>query len=99
MVTEEGMGSKLRNQVFNSTEVNFFGDRAKAYSEKTSEVIDDEIEALTLEATHRAELVLKANQKYLDALAAALLEKESLEEKEVSAILKGTSLPPTAKLH
>jgi len=99
MVSEEGMGSKLRDQVFNTNEVNFFGDRAKIYSEKTSEIIDAEIEALTKEANTRAEAVLKANRKYLDALANALLEKETLEEKEVAAILKGTSMPTAAKLH
>lgn len=99
MVSEEGMGVKLRDQVFNTEEVNFFGDRAKIYSEKTSEVIDAEIEALTKEANARAEAVLKANKKHLDALAQALLEKESLEEKEVAAILKGTSMPAAAKLH
>ncbi len=99
MVSEEGMGSKLRDQVFNTDEVNFFGDRAKIYSEKTSEIIDAEIEALTKEANTRAEAVLKANRKYLDALAKALLKKETLEEKEVAAILKGTSMPTAAKLH
>ena len=99
MVSEEGMGKKLRDQVFNTEEVNFFGDRAKIYSEKTSELIDAEIEALTKEANVRAEAVLKANKKHLDALAKALLEKETLEEKEVSAILKGTSMPSAAKLH
>ncbi len=99
MVTEEGMGVKLRDQVFNTDEVNFFGDRAKIYSEKTSEIIDAEIEALNREANIRAEAVLKANRKYLDALAEELLKKETLEEKEVSAILKGTSLPAAAKLH
>ncbi|MBR5670181.1 ATP-dependent zinc metalloprotease FtsH [Candidatus Saccharibacteria bacterium] len=99
MVSKEGMGSKLRDQVFNTDEVNFFGDRAKIYSEKTSEIIDAEIEALSKEANVRAEAVLKANKKYLDELAAALLEKETLEEKEVAAILKGTSLPAAAKLH
>ena len=99
MVAEEGMGKKLRDQVFNTNEVNFFGDRAKTYSEKTSEVIDSEIEALTKEANVRAEAVLKANKKHLDALAEALLEKETLEENEVAAILKGASMPPAAKLH
>lgn len=99
MITEEGMGNKLRDQVFNTNEVNFFGDRAKTYSEKTSELIDSEIEALAKEANARAEAVLKANRKYLDTLAAALLEKETLEEKEVAAILKGSSLPTAAKLH
>ena len=99
MVAEEGMGAKLRDQVFNTNEVNFFGDCAKIYSEKTSEVIDAEIEALNKEAGARAEAVLKANKKYLDALAKALLEKESLEEDEVKEILKGTTLPTAAKLH
>ena len=99
MVSQEGMGVKLRDQVFNTDEVNFFGDRAKIYSEKTSELIDAEIEALNKEAGQRAEIVLKANRKYLDKLAAALLEKETLEEDEVSKILEGTILPENAKLH
>lgn len=99
MVSEEGMGTKLRNQVFNTNEVNFFGDKAKSYSEKTAEIIDQEVETLTKEATTRAEAVLKANKKYLDTLAEALLEKETLEDKEVSAILKGSTLPTSAKLH
>ena len=99
MVAEEGMGAKLRDQVFNTNEVNFFGDRAKIYSEKTSEVIDAEIEALNKEAGARAEAVLKANKKYLDALAKALLDKETLEEDGVKEILKGTTLPTAAKLH
>ena len=99
MVAQEGMGAKLRDQVFNTDEVNFFGDRAKIYSEKTSELIDEEIEALNKEASQRAEIVLKANRRYLDELATALLEKETLEEDEVSKILKGTTLPENAKLH
>lgn len=99
MVTEEGMGSKLRDQVFNTNEVNFFGDRAKIYSEKTSQVIDAEIEELSKEAGARAEAVLKANKKSLDELAKALLEKETLEGPEVDKILKDTTLPASAKLH
>jgi cell division protease FtsH len=99
MITEEGMGDKLRNQVFNTSEVNFFGDRAKAYSEKTAELIDGEIELLTKEATKRAELVLKANKKHLDQLAEALLEKETIEDKEVKEILKDAALPPAVKLY
>lgn len=99
MVAQEGMGKQLRDQVFNSDEVNFFGDRAKMYSEKTSELIDAEIEALNKEADARAEAVLNANRKALDELAEALLEKETLEEDEVAKILKDTKLPAAAKLH
>lgn len=99
MVTEEGLGDKLRDQVFNSDEVNFFGDRARTYSEKTSEEIDAEIRALNREARKRAEAVIKANRKGLDALAAELLEKETLDETDVVRILKGATLPAEAKLH
>ena len=66
---------------------------------KSSEIIDAEIEALGKEAGQRAEAVLKANRRYLDELAKALLEKETLEEEEVSKILNGTTLPEIAKLH
>lgn len=99
MITREGLGDKYRDQVFNSDEVNFFGDRARTYSEKTAEGIDAEIEALNKEAGARAEAILKANRKGLDALAEALLEKETLEGDEVAKILKGTTLPEAAKLH
>lgn len=99
MVTTEGLGNKLRDQVFNSDEVNFFGDRARNYSEKTAEVIDQEIADLGAEADKRAEVVLKANMKSLDILANALLEKETLEEDEVVKLLKGATLPEEAKLH
>lgn len=99
MVTEEGLGDKLRDQVFNSDEVNFFGDRARTYSEKTSEEIDAEIRALNREARKRAEVVIKANRKALDALAEELLAKETLDEKDVVRILKGATLPAEAKLH
>ena len=99
MVTEEGLGEKLRDQVFNSDEVNFFGDRARIYSEKTSEEIDAEIRTLNREARKRAEAVIKANRKGLDALAEELLEKETLDETDVARILKGATLPAEAKLH
>jgi cell division protease FtsH len=99
MVTSEGLGDKLRDQVFNSDEVNFFGDRARNYSEKTAEAIDEEIANLGAEADKRAEIVLKANTKSLGILANALLEKETLEEEEVVKLLKDAVLPEEAKLH
>jgi len=77
----------------------FFDDKAKSYSEKTAEIIDQEVEQLTKEATSRAEAILKINKKYLDALAEALIEKETLEEKDVDAVLKGATMPSAVKLH
>ncbi|MBR3177773.1 cell division protein FtsH, partial [Candidatus Saccharibacteria bacterium] len=71
----------------------------KPYSEKTAELIDKEIKALSDEAAKRAEAVLKANTAVLDRVANALLEKETLEEKDLEALLKGTTLPKSAALH
>ena len=100
MVVEEGMGSKLRNLVFPSEDTGYYTiTTGKPYSEKTAELIDEEIKKLTEEATKRAELVLKANKTVLNKLAKALLENETLEEKELTDLLKGTTLPPAAKLH
>ena len=43
--------------------------------------------------------VNKANKKPLEALTKALLEKETVDEAEVSEILKGAKLPKEVKLH
>ena len=100
MIVEEGMGDKTRNLVFPSEETGYYTiSTGKPYSEKTAELIDVEIKALTEEASKRAEAVISANKKVLDNLAAALLEQETLEEKELEPILKDTKLPEAAKLH
>ena len=100
MIVEEGMGSKLRNLVFPEGDVGYYTIQAgKPYSEKTAELIDEEIKHLSEEASARAEAVLKANKKVLDNLAKALLEQETLEEKELEPILKPATLPASAKLH
>ena len=100
MIVEEGMGAKLRNVVFPAESVEYYSLSAgKPYSEKTAEAIDAEIRALTDEAARRAELVLKANRPALDALAAALLERETLEESDLAPLLSSTTLPDSAKLH
>lgn len=100
MIIEEGMGDKLRNLVFPSEETGYYTiSTGKPYSEKTAELIDEEIRKMTEEAATRAEAVLKANKEILDRLAKALLEKETLEETEIAPLLKGATLPLAAKLH
>ena len=100
MITEEGMGSATRNLVFPGEETGYYTiSTGKPYSEKTAELIDQEIKSLSDEAAKRAEAVLKANEKALDSLAAALLENETLEEKELEELLKDTVLPKSATLH
>ncbi len=100
MIISEGMGSGTRNQVFPSESTGYYTiSTGKPYSEKTAEIIDVEIKKLTDEAAKRAEAVLKANTKVLDAVATALLEKETLEESDIAPLMKGATLPASAKLH
>ncbi len=102
MVIEQGMGNKLRDQVFHEDNGGLMFDkmtRDRPYSDGTAELIDQEVAAFVNEAKERAELVLKANKKSLDELAKALLEQETLEEAEVDEILKDAVLPKEAKLH
>ena len=100
MITREGMGNKTRNLVFPAEETGYYTiSTGKPYSEKTAELIDEEIGEFTAEAAKRAELVLQANRKVLDRVANALLEKESLEAEDLKDIFDGAILPDRAKLH
>jgi cell division protease FtsH len=100
MIIEEGMGKSIRNIVFPSEATGYYTiTTGKPYSEKTAELIDQEVRALSDEAAKRAEDVLKANKKVLDKLAEALLAHETLEEAELAPILKDAKLPEIAKLH
>lgn len=101
MVVNQGMGAKLRDQVFHVEEGMMLERMVheKQYSDETAKVIDDEVENLITEAANRAREVIKANVKKLEHLKNALLEKETVEAEEVIEILKGASLPKTATLY
>jgi len=101
MVINQGMGKKLRDQVFHS-EDGMMLDRLvheREYSDETAKVIDDEVEALITEAAKRAREVIKANIKPLTALKDRLLEKETVEADEVKEVLHGTHMPKEAALY
>ncbi len=102
MVIEQGMGTKLRDQVFHEDTGGMMFDRMtheRPYSDDTAKEIDKEVEGLIKEAAHRAQLVITHNRHSLDKLVVALLKEETVEEKHVMEILKDTVLPQEAKLH
>lgn len=101
MVVNQGMGEKLRDQVFHVDEGMMLERMVheRQYSDETAKVIDDEVEGLISEAARRARLVLKANRKRLEALKVRLLEKETVEADEVLQILKGSIIPKAATLY
>ena len=64
MVMHQGMGSKLRDQVFQVDEGMMLERlvHEREYSDETAKVIDDEVEHLITEAANRARVVIKANR-------------------------------------
>jgi cell division protease FtsH len=101
MVVNQGMGKKLRDQVFKIDD-GMMIDRIvheREYSDETAKVIDDEVESLITEAANRARVVIKANLTYLEALKDRLLEKETVDSEEVKEVLKGAKMPSGAALY
>lgn len=101
MVINQGMGDKLRDQVF-KVDDGMMLDRLvheREYSDDTAKAIDIEVENLITEAANRARAVIKANLKKIEALKDKLLEKETVEAEEVEEILKGSTLPKEAMLY
>ncbi len=101
MVVNQGMGKKLRDQVFHVDD-GMMLDRLvheREYSDETAKVIDDEVENLISEAANRARAVIKANLHYLTALKDKLLEKETVDSEEVKEIFEGSHLPKAAALY
>jgi len=101
MVVNQGMGKKLRDQVFH-VEDGMMLDKLvheRQYSDETAKIIDDEVESLITEASRRAKDVIKANRTKLEELKDRLITKETVEAEEVLEILKGSVLPKTATLY
>ena len=102
MVIEQGMGAKLRDQVFHEDNGGMVFDKItheRPYSDATAEAIDHEVEALIKEASRRAEIVLSHNRPALEKLKDELLVHETLEEDEAKAAMADATLPMEAKLH
>ncbi len=91
MVTRYGMNGDMGARTFGDhEELVFLGGRTQEdrdYSEKTAEAIDAEIKKILVEAEHRAKKTIEDNREKLEKLVAALMEKETLEQEEIEAIM------------
>jgi cell division protease FtsH len=67
----------------------------KSFSEETARAIDAEVLRIIAESHDEARRLLVEHREELDALASALLERETLDERE---ILEVTGLPPAPAL-
>ena len=100
MVTRWGMSDRLglvqlapRENPYLSGPTGYTGE--KPFSEETAEAIDEEVRKIIAESHEEAKRLLTAHRKQLDALAAALVARETLSEQE---ILQVTGLPPAPTL-
>ena len=99
MVTRWGMSEKLGLVQFTSRGNPYLGaaggyGEGRAFSEETAKTIDAEIAAIIAQGHEEAKRLLTVHRTQLNALAEALVSRETLDEKE---ILKVTGLPPAPK--
>lgn len=93
MVTAFGMSDKLGMVQLEGNASVGYADQAgnRAYSEETARLIDEEVRRLAREAFDDAIAILRDNKDKLTAIAEALLEVETLDEKQIKDIyLTGT---------
>ena len=91
MVTEFGMSEKVGplslkkpdQQVFLGRDIS----QAGGYSERTAQLIDEEVKRIVTDAQTKARELLSAQRKVLDDLATKLFDREVLSGEDIDAIL------------
>ena len=103
MVTEFGMSDLIGPISYATDEESVFlgrdfTSRTRNYSEAVANQIDDEVRKFIIEGHEEARSLLSLNRDVLDRLAAALLERETLDGEDVDAIVAGRDLPERARV-
>jgi cell division protease FtsH len=91
MVREWGMSERLGHLAWGAQGPVFLGEdliHTRDYSDVTARIIDEETELILTEQAARARSTLEAHRAALDAVAAALLEHETLNGEEVAALVQ-----------
>jgi cell division protease FtsH len=98
MVTQYGMSDTIGPIAIGDREAEIFLGREvvqrREISERTAELVDTEVKRILGDAFERAKTVLIDRRDALDRLAAALLERETLDREEVELVVAGKPLPP-----
>lgn len=91
IVTQYGMDPKLGPRTFGEKEEMIFLGKEiherRDYSEKTAEIIDEEISHYIKNALKTAETTIKENKDKMEKIVAHLIEKETIEKEEFEAIM------------
>jgi len=101
MICQYGMSDRLGPVAYGESSGDVFLGRdmmqRKDYSEKKAEEIDAEVADLLQGKYDEAKQLLVDNRDVLDRIAAALLERETLETDELDMLLRNETLPPFQK--
>ena len=90
MVREWGMSERIGPMAWGSGGQVFLGEdlmTRSEYSDETARVIDEEVERILREQEERCRQTLRTHRAGLDAVAAALLERETLDGAEVRRLI------------
>jgi cell division protease FtsH len=66
----------------------------REFSEATAQMIDNEVREIVERDYRRARDLLSSNSDILHAMAAALLEYETLDKEDIDLLMKRVKLPP-----
>ncbi|MEU1882563.1 ATP-dependent zinc metalloprotease FtsH [Streptosporangium sp. NPDC020072] len=93
MVRDFGLSPALGPVGYSSSSPQYLGEEAETlarrpYSERTQQVIDEEVARLLAEAERRAVGLLRTHRGALDRLAAILLEQETVDGEVVGGVLR-----------
>ncbi|HEX7120133.1 MAG TPA: ATP-dependent zinc metalloprotease FtsH [Longimicrobiales bacterium] len=97
MVTSFGMSDAIGPMAVGDSEQEVFLGREivqrREISEKTAELVDSEVKRLLSDSYDRALKTIEENRELLEALANALLERETLDREEIDLLAAGQPLP------
>ena len=92
MVTKYGMSEKLGNLAYGKSDERVFMGRdfghTRDYSEEVAAEIDEEVQRIVKEQYDIARTLLTQNQDMLEQIAKALLDRETLDEKEFEELME-----------
>jgi len=101
MVCEWGMSDVIGPIAIGKKEGNVFLGReihqASNVSQKTAEIVDNEIHRIIRTNFERARLILQEKMPILHAMAEALLERETINREEIELLMAGKPLPPVVQ--
>ncbi|MBK8004254.1 MAG: ATP-dependent zinc metalloprotease FtsH [Gemmatimonadetes bacterium] len=98
MVTQFGMSDKIGMMAVGDREQEIFLGREfgqrREISERTAQLVDDEVKRFLDEAHENARKLLMEHRVLLDQIAAALLERETIDREDIDILATGGTLPP-----